>query len=409
MPNYSAVLDQYEATLASTRSPDGKLYGIWGRNDNVYLGWMYRKDLADKLGFSTLDTVEDWYNFMKAAKADDPNTHGVGIYGDALGIAWALRGAFGIHGQFGWQDWTTLRDGKLIDASILPEAQEAINTVRTWYTEGLMDPDLIGFVENQPAKEKWMAGKSIVAINDYLEVLQYTTEYRLNNPDAAFEVATTIPAQGPGGERANTGNFTGWAYAGYGIGANSKDPIAASRFIDYLYGDEGLTLYWLGVEGVTFERNGDSYQFIAKVMEEIEQTFTSGTEGVDSRARALQYLYGMGYPFFGTRAYPAPGTMRDAYTAGDPSVESKEYVAGQAVQAPHMDTLIPVPVYNEDEADELATLRADIDTFRKETFTNMISGAAGMDQWDSYVAQMKQLGVERVEEILNTAYQRAGQ
>src|SRR5262245_40367897 len=99
MPNYSKVLETFVDEVPPTRSPDGKFYGIWARNENIYLAWMYRKDLADKLGFSKLATLDDWYNFMKAAKQDDPNTHGVGVYGDILTMAWSLRGAYGIHGQ----------------------------------------------------------------------------------------------------------------------------------------------------------------------------------------------------------------------------------------------------------------------------------------------------------------------
>jgi putative aldouronate transport system substrate-binding protein len=370
---------------------------------------MYRKDLADKLSFSKLATLEDWYNFMKAAKQDDPNTHGVGVYGDILTLAWSLRGAYGIHGQFNWQDWTTLRDDRLIDASILPEAREAINTARTWYTEGLVDPDMISLVENQPAKEKWMAGKSIVAINDYLEVLGYGPEYRNQNPDAAFDVVAEIPPTGPSGEQVETGNFTGWGYFGYGLGADCKDPAAACRLIDYMYSDEGMALYWLGVEGQTYEKVGDSYRFLPTVKEEVEKTFAAGIDGADSRARSLIYLYGLGMFFIGGKHYPAPGTMRDAYTEGDPSIESAAYVAGQELERPYMSALIPNPVFTEDESAELTTLKADIDTYRQETFTNMISGKLGMDQWDAYVTQMKALGGDRMEEIYNVALERTFQ
>jgi hypothetical protein len=107
--------------------------------------------------------------------------------------------------------------------------------------------------------------------------------------------------------------------------------------------------------------------------------------------------------FIGGKHYPAPGTMRDAYTEGDPSIESAAYVAGQELERPYMSALIPNPVFTEDESAELTTLKADVDTYRQETFTNMISGKLGMDQWDAYVSQMKALGSDRMEEIYNVA------
>jgi ABC-type glycerol-3-phosphate transport system substrate-binding protein len=112
-PNYSQMLADNADEVAALRAPDGNLYGMWGRRQQVYLGWLYRKDIADELGITTLETLDDWTEFLRAAKAADPNIHGIGIYGDVLGLARSLRGAFGIHGQL--DEWMTMQDGQLVD------------------------------------------------------------------------------------------------------------------------------------------------------------------------------------------------------------------------------------------------------------------------------------------------------
>ena len=170
-PNYTALLAQYPTDAKDLLAADGKMYAMAGRNNNVYMGWMYRKDLADKLNITKMATLDDWYNYMTAVKKDDPKTHGVGIYGDVLGVVYSLKGAYGIKGTM--NDWMTQSGGKWVNASILPEAKEAVATVAKWYQEGLIDPDMLSTVEWEQGKEKWMAGTSVVGINDYLAVGAY--------------------------------------------------------------------------------------------------------------------------------------------------------------------------------------------------------------------------------------------
>lgn len=401
-PNYTKFLAKYPDQVAALRSSDGKTYGIFGRNDTSYKGWIYRKDLADKLGITKLETVDDWHGFLKAAKDSDPSSIGIGIYGSVLDIASSLRGAYGIHGNL--SGWLTMRDGKLVDGSVLPEAKEVITTVRSWFGEGLIDPEMVATVEYQPASDKWMAGKSVVGPDEYMDTAFSVTKQYLNqNPGANFQISVAPPPKGPNGEQADLANYTGWSGFGYGLGPKCKDPVAAIRFIDYIFSDEAIALYWLGVEGQTYEHTGDTYQFTAQAKADIEKTIKESPEGVSGGTQALWYLYGIGYPFFAVPAFPAPPPMQAAQVGI--SLTEPEIAAAEAMR-PFMNRLIPAPNFTEDETSELATLRADLETYQEETWTKMINGELAMDQWDSYVAQMKELGGDRVVEIYNTANQR---
>jgi putative aldouronate transport system substrate-binding protein len=245
-----------------------------------------------------------------------------------------------------------------------------------------------------------MSGKSIVGINDYLSGLDIEAEYRLQNPDAAYDLAAAVPPTGPGGEQVEVSNFVGWDGWGYALGLNNPNPEAAVRFLDYIFSDEGVELFWVGREGVTYEIVDGSYQFLPEVLEAVEQTVAEG--GMEPPV-ALWKLYGFGFPFFTTSARPAPGPMLDAYKG---LIISEEVAAAEEMTAPYQSELISRPVFTPEEADELATLNADIKTYRDETLTRMIQGDLSMDEWDAYVAQMEQLGARRVEEIYNTAYER---
>ena len=273
-PNYTALLAQYPVEVKDLRAPDGKMYAMAGRNNNVYMGWMYRKDLADKLNITKMETLDDWYNYMVAVKKDDPNTHGVGIYGDVLGVASSLKGAFGIKGTM--NGWMTQDGGKWVNASITPEAKEAIATVAKWYQEGLIDPAMLSTVEWEQGKEKWIAGASVVGPNDYLAVDSYELQIRQQTPNSKYDIVAVPPPTGPKGGRAELSNFTGFGGFGYALGKNCKDPAAAVKFLDYIFSEEGVVLYSLGVEGKTFTKSGDKYEFLPDMKDLVNKTVKEG-------------------------------------------------------------------------------------------------------------------------------------
>lgn len=405
-PNFSQLLADHKDQVPDIRSANGKLYGLFGRNDWSYFGWIYRADLVKKLGISKLETLDDWTNFMKAAKKDNPNTFGVGkAFANVTTIARAIAGAFGIHGQL--VDWLIMRDGKIIDASLLPEAKDAVSQVRSWYADGLVNPDHLANVIGPKHREALRSGKIVVDIDDYLDYMQpEQVKGKKLNPD--FELQAAPPPTGPSGERAELDNYTGWSYWGAGIGLKAAKPEVGVRFIDYLLGDEGNLLFWLGVEGVTYEKSGDSYQFTAKVKDDVANALKKGIQDVNSPIVALGYTYGLGgaWGFMPRKNDPAPGKMRDAYVG---VIEEKKQVDAENMERQYMSKLVPTPVFTEQEAGDLKTMVTDINTYRQETWTNMISGKASMNQWDTFVAQMKKLGIDKVVEIYNTAYQRTYQ
>ncbi|MCE7987051.1 MAG: extracellular solute-binding protein [Caldilinea sp. CFX5] len=394
-PNYTALLEEYATAAKDLRAADGKMYAMAGRNNNVYMGWMYRKDLADKLNITQMATLDDWYNYMVAVKKDDANTHGVGIYGDVLGVVYSLKGAFGIKGTM--NDWMTQVDGQWVNASILPGAKAAVATVAKWYQEGLIDPNMLSTVEWEQGKEKWMNGTSVVGVNDYLAVDSYELQYREQHPDSKFDIVAVAPPTGPDGGQTELYNFTGFAGFGYALGKNCKDPVAAVKFLDFIFSEEGLLLYSLGVEGVTFSKDGDKYEFLPEVKDLVNQTVKEG--GMEMGV-ALWKLYGIGFPFFSSKAFPAPAPYNSAHIG---FTVSEEMAAAQAMGAQYQEVKIPAPVFTQEEQDELTQINADMDTYQAETWVGMIKGDVSMDTWDAYVEQMKALNVERVVELWNTA------
>src|SRR5699024_7830827 len=76
---------------------------------------------------------------------------------------------------------------------------------------------------------------------------------------------TGMPAlEGPSGEKKFTGLYPTVATIGaFLITSDNEHPEATVRWIDHFYGEEGMKLFFLGIEGETYEVNADGeYEFM---------------------------------------------------------------------------------------------------------------------------------------------------
>lgn len=123
---------------------DGKNYGIYrgralGRN-----GVVYRKDWLEKLGLETPQTVDDFYNMLKAFKEQDPDGNGqADTYGMVL-VKWTGGWASGfdtIKLWFGSPNKWGVQDGKLVPEHEYPQYLEALKFMKKLYDEQLINSD----------------------------------------------------------------------------------------------------------------------------------------------------------------------------------------------------------------------------------------------------------------------------
>ena len=68
--------------------------------------------------------------------------------------------------------------------------------------------------------------------------------------------------------------------------------------------------------------------------------------------------------------------------------------------------LLPMLTYTSEEAEEIAVLATDISTTAEEYLVKFVLGQYDMSEWDSFMQQMKDIGIERYLEINQTALDR---
>ncbi|MEK3946702.1 hypothetical protein BSK49_16955 [Paenibacillus odorifer] len=137
-------LSQANPVILKNSAIDGKNYGIYrgrvlGRN-----GMVFRKDWLEKVGLQTPQTVDDFYNMLKAFKEKDPDGNGKeDTYGMVL-VKWSGQWASGfdtIKLWFGTPNKWGVQDGKLVPEHEYPEYLEALKFMKKLYDEKLINSD----------------------------------------------------------------------------------------------------------------------------------------------------------------------------------------------------------------------------------------------------------------------------
>src|SRR5690625_3512342 len=134
-------LGQLNDIIRDNISIDGKMYGLprtrpLGRNAVTI-----RKDWLDNLGLDMPETIDEFYEVLKAFTYDDPNQSGEDdTYGTVV-TEWAgpwdqMQIWFGVPNKWGIDD-----EGNLFPDFMAPEYREALDFFKKLYDEGLVNED----------------------------------------------------------------------------------------------------------------------------------------------------------------------------------------------------------------------------------------------------------------------------
>ncbi len=251
------VLAQYEAnpTLAELKIDD-KIYMkpvSWGDGNEPNMGLLHvRKDLLDAYGLTPPETFEEYFEYLRAAKAAGSTgviftaggDGGVGVSLNAFAGAYGLPVGGWVKGDTGYGYWATQ-----------PRMKEALLLFRRMVAEELIDPTSWEISVGDEARARYVSGEAASYIfNGGGHIGRIQNDLTLVDP--AFQ-EYLLPALDAGaGARGYMAEpmFYGGTFVGT-LGGN--DPVAAARVINYLSTEEGYKLTALGIAGRDYdETNG---------------------------------------------------------------------------------------------------------------------------------------------------------
>lgn len=345
-------------------------------------GPMMRKDWLDDLGLEIPQTIDDWEVALRAFKeqkdAEAP------LSGQANWSSHnAIVGAYGIADDF-------YVDDNIVKYGPIEEGYRSfLTTLNSWYKEGLLDQNY-GNVDGKILDANVLGDKTGATFGFLGSGMgKWITAYDYSK-NSEFELVGVPYPVLKEGDRPQFGQkelpFIG---IGAAITTACKEPAVAAKFLDFAYSEDGHNLYNFGIEEESYIMQ-DGYQTYT-------DTIMKSPEGLTiNHAMARYFRSSYSGPFVQDKKY------MEQYLATD---QQKEAI-GVWMDTDVDQHMLPLLSYTSVENDEMTNLMMDIKTHKDEMMLKFIIGVSPLEEYDSFIEELKNMGIERVIEIKQNALDR---
>ncbi|RED54881.1 carbohydrate ABC transporter substrate-binding protein (CUT1 family) [Cohnella phaseoli] len=387
MPNLKAAMAEMPDLKKLSTFPDGKVYSLPARLPSrpySSIQPVINKAWLDKLGLKEPETLDDLYKVLKAFKEQDPNDNGVLDeipYSDTKDVDMNLFAPFGITDIR--NNHMMLKDGKLEYIPTSDAYKAGIAWVNKLYSEGLIDKETFTQDNTMLTAKRQNPDAALVGFS-----YQWT-------PDAVFgpwskQYVTIAPISGPDGKKYQVGDPNGLSFRRNEllITTACKYPEIAARWADQFYtGEASIQNFW-GAIGTSISKNDDGTY---SLMDPPEGTSADAWYW-DSSLRDFGPKYVS--PEFEKKIKLDPAT-------GDGLKLQLDNLGKDYVTQPFPDVM-----YTVEEYEEMPTLTTDIENYIKSTRAKWITQGGIDEEWDSYVKQLNDMGLQKLIQIYSDAYDR---
>lgn len=391
-PDFKALLDTDANVSKQARTDDGSLYmfpAVGVGYVKTTTGTFARQDWLTELGLSAPETLDEWTEMLTQFKEKK------GAIAPLTGTSNDFDSAVNILGAFGLMRNFYLKDGKVAYGPAEPAYKDALALLRSWYENGLLDPDFAS--NNAKAVEaKIVGGQSGVLANGGIGG---TMGYYLNamkDQDPKFDlVALQFPVLNKGDEP----QFTQRAWEvrtsnQLAITTVNKHPEESARWANYFFTEEGNILKNFGIEGLTFNWEGDFPKY--------SELITNNPDGLSISNALGKYTRG---------STPSPGHIDSRYHEQYFALPQQKaaFELWSKVSDNSLNVLLPPVTATQAETDEASTIITTIDAYQKEMFVKFVMGTESLDNFDAYLAQLEKMNLSRAIELRQAALDRYNQ
>ncbi len=386
MPNYTSYInslseDDYAFYMNSRKFADGKIYlapSFGNIGSGNYKAWLYRKDIFDKHGLETPKTLDELYTVCKKLKELYPNSYPLCArdiltrIGD-IGPTWAPYFKPDVYYNKAEDKW---HYGATEDTML-----EIIEFFKKFHEEGLVPPDFLTMSTNS-WQELVTTDRGFIMPDFQVRIDFFNPLGKQINPD--FNLTAMVPPYAENGKGQALIAKQGPSHVGLLLcNTMQEDRITnAAKLVDWMYTDEAYDLLSWGKEGETYEVVDGKKVFI-----------------LDEAGNSPKTLYGFHSYGAYLRLDPEAAEalcsddlrnttpMLDEHT--DDSIDPRDYLA-----------------FTDEEEKERTDVSTAIGTYQKEMINKFMLGQEPLSKWEEYKAELDAMGVDRLLEIYETAYNR---
>ncbi len=388
-PNLQKVFEERPEIKAAVTASDGHIYTLPAAEElgigAVPFFWSINKKWLDALGLPVPRTTEEYRAALEAFKTKDPNGNGEA---DEIPLSfinnWWCADVGDLFAALGGMpdnpDHRIVRDDKVIYTAAQPEYKNAVAELHEWYAAGLLDPE--AFTQD----DKAYLAKGKTETPTLGSFVWWETE-EVVGAERAADYVLMPPLKGVAGQlvgRSNGGDYTRDAFA---ITRANKYPAVTMRWVDRLYEPVMSAQVSWGPIGETLEKGPDGVLVHADP--------PAGASAGELRQKVSpDGPHVLLKEHFETVVRPEPRALQrleDLTTIYLPHAEEQNY---------------PTVFFSLEELQELSTIEADVKALVDEKRARWIVDGGVAAEWDAYVAQLESIGLDRMVEIYQQAYDR---
>ncbi len=362
------------------KAVDGKIYftPVYGmeRSKNVR-AWLYRKDIFDKHGLKTPETIDELYEVCKKLKELYPESYPFcmrsGIINlTVIGSTWKPNFSYSVYYDYDNEKWCygTAESDIMLDL---------VTFFKKMYDEKLIPQDYFT-IDTSTWQELVTTDRGFIMPEYQIRMDFFNNLARPHNPE--FNLTAMKPPHADNGIGVPMFNKQNWDPTGMAV-ANTGDAASianAWRYINWFYSDEGSEIASWGKEGETYEVRDGKKKFI----------FPEGENNA-------QVLYGFQTIGSYLRIDPAAADacMSEEQAATTDFVLEYTY--------PKLDPQVFINFSSAEKA-ELADYSTTLETMVTENIQKFIIGQRPMSEWDEFQKELSELPIEEILAIYDNAY-----
>ncbi|WP_152657899.1 extracellular solute-binding protein [Oceanobacillus sp. CFH 90083] len=394
-PNVKKVLDENPDIRKGITFPDGNIYSIptvYSPDFSSLLigakGWI-NGDWLEQLEMDNPETTEEFYEYLKAVKETDLNGNGENDEIPLSSVAEMSRIIHWISGAFGVQNRGQLHT--LIDSDpdsggirfypIDDQYKEMLMYLNKLYEEELIEQNIYSLEVDQHLAS---------AADNLYGAVQFYNPVELYGKEVGEQFIPGNALEGPDGTKMYTGITSPVLSLGnFLITSENENPEATLRWIDYFWSEEGQKMFFMGIEGVTYEETEEG----PKLTEEM----TNNPDGLTLTQALAEYIINPG----GNH----PVIITDEFFTGSENAPT-DVEAAEQLEPYLIDEIWPAFTYTAEENDRITVLETDLQKYVEEMQAGFITGEIDFSDWDTYVDTIKEMGYDEYMEIQQAAYER---
>lgn len=396
-PNYYAWINSRPDFLKAVTEDEGNIFAWYNLMPAVrYEGtsWV-RTDLLEQFGMESPVTIDEYEDYF--AKCVDAGLTAT-IYADSTTWSNVATSAFDLPGTSGAEGFgiAAYHKGNTIYSAYQSDAlKDYMELMHSWYEKGFFSQDLISL---SGAAMDRRAQDDLVINGQVGYMMQGVDRYTNYVESTSIEGWDIEPSRNIVKEDGQITHFApndpiAESNGSIVITTACEDIEAACRYVDWFYSDFGINTMNYGPEGVTWNWSADGKDRLFTAALYNDQVYNE-----NAGSAAMIYTGYMAWPSISD---PYSGMYYSQTTKGIDAVEM--YLKDNDDTYYLNEKLIN---FTTEETEIINSKLADVSTYIAENLVKFLIGDKSMTEWDAFIADLDQLGLQEIIDTYQTAYDR---